>query len=89
MRLFRAMDAADLARVMDDERIGWLLIPTEPDSGGFDSANHPAGFMARVDTLLAHGALREAWSSDDLRLLARVPAPGTTAAAPRVPARRP
>jgi hypothetical protein len=27
--------------------------------------------MAHVDTLVAHGALREAWSSDDLRLLGR------------------
>jgi hypothetical protein len=71
VRLFRATDAPALARAMDAEHIGWLLIPTEADSGAFDSANHPLDFMAHVDTLLAHGALREAWSSDDLRLLGR------------------
>jgi hypothetical protein len=71
VRLFRATDSQAFAEAMDAERIGWLLIPTEADSGAFDSANHPADFMAHVDTLVAHGALREAWSSDDLRLLGR------------------
>ena len=71
VRLFRAPTATALVTAMDEERIGWLLVPTEPDSGAFDSANHPAEFMARLDTLLAQGLLREAWSSDDLRLLGR------------------
>lgn len=74
VRLFRAADAHALAQAMAAERIDWLLIPTEADSGAFDSANHPADFMAHVDTLLERGELREAWSSDDLRLLARVAA---------------
>lgn len=71
VRLFLARDASTMLAAMDEERIGWLLVPTEADPGPWNSANYPAGFMARADTLLSRGALREAWSSDDLRLLAR------------------
>jgi hypothetical protein len=71
LELFTTADPDRFLAVLDQDSIGYLVVPRRATGRRFNGANYPESFIDCVATLVAQERLVMLWNSDQTALLGR------------------